>query len=433
MTVAIVGGGLAGALTARALHQRGQEVFVVDAGDEPGGITTPIERDGYLLEPAAGTVMLPHPHLGPLLDGLDLDVVPATAAAGRRLIYQRGATVALAPGLRLLTSPLLTSRAKLRLLAEPLVPAGGTEQESLETLLVRRLGRQGGRLVAWLMAAGVHAGDPAQLAAGAVAPGLVAAESSSGSLLRGAMAARRRAPATRPSPHVVEGGISRLAGAIAADLGGAWMRSWPVERIERRGSGWRLHGAGTTLEASRVVAAIPPSALVRVLADLPGIEPGDPWAPVAVVWLGTAEPLPEAIGVLVGPDETFAALGFLFESSYAPFRAPTGKGLVKVIVGGATNPTAVDLGDEELVARVHAELGRALGSSPAVELSHVVRHRPGIPQFTAARERILERLHRALPEGLDVAGWAYDGVGVSHLAKAAVHRAESISRGSGSS
>ena len=431
MTVAVVGGGIAGAFTARALRQRGEQVVVVDAGAEPGGITTPIERHGYFLEPAAGTVMLPHPHLEPLLVGLGLDVVPA--AASRRLVYRRGSTLALAPGPRLLASLLLTPRAKLRLLAEPFVRGGVTENESLETLLVRRLGREGGRLAAWFMAAGVHAGDPAQLAARAVAPMLVAAESSSGSLLRGALASRRRSPATRPAPHVVGGGMSRLAAAVAADLGDAWMRSWPVERIERRGSGWRLHGAGSTLDASRVVAAIPPSALVQLLADPPEIEPGDPWAAVAVVWLGTAQPLPEAIGVLVGPDEGFAVLGFLFESSYAPFRAPPGKGLVKAIVGGATNPGVVDLEDDDLIGRVRSELERVLGESPEVEMSHVVRHRPGIPQFTSERTRMLERLRRTLPQGLDVAGWAYDGVGISHLATAAVRRAESISRGSGSS
>jgi protoporphyrinogen/coproporphyrinogen III oxidase len=310
----------------------------------------------------------------------------------------------------------------------------GAPGESLEAFLVRRLGGEAGRLAAWLMAAGVHAGDPARLSARAVIPMLVAAEQDHGSMLRGVLAARRRGRGrvTRPSTHMVEGGTASIAGAVAAELGEAWMGSWPVERIERAGEGWRLHGPGS-LHADRVVAAVPPAMLDRLLPN--ELEPGadGPWAPVAVVWLGTARPLPEAIGCLVGPDEGFASLGFLFESSYAPFRAPAGKGLVKAIVGGATNPAVVDLDDDDLVGRVRGELERVLGESPDVEMSHVVRHRPGIPQFTGERLWMLEHLRGQLPPGLETAGWAYDGVGVSHLASAAVRRAESFSRESGNS
>jgi phytoene dehydrogenase-like protein len=81
MTVAVIGGGLAGALNARALQLAGEQVFVLDANREPGGIAFPVAKDGFSLEPAAGTVMLPHPHLSPLLEGLGLELLAATAAA----------------------------------------------------------------------------------------------------------------------------------------------------------------------------------------------------------------------------------------------------------------------------------------------------------------------------------------------------------------
>lgn len=433
MTVAVIGGGLAGALNARALRMAGEQVVVLEANPKPGGIAIPILKDGFSLEPAAGMVMLPHPHLSPLLDGLGLEPVLATAAARRRLVHHRGTTTEVVPGPRLLTSPILGLGAKLRLLGEPFVPRAMSEDESLETFLVRRLGGEAGRLAARLMASGVHAGDPARLSARSVAPVLVAAERGHGSVFRGVLAARRNSgDAPRPSTHVLEGGIGSIAGAVAVELGEAWMGSWPVARIERSRGGWRLHGP-STIEVSRVVAAVPPADLARLLPDELEFGADDPWAPVAVVWLGTSRPLPEAIGALVGSDEGFVSLGFLFESSYAPFRAPSGKGLVKAIVGGATNPAAVDLADEDLIGKVHGELERVLGEAWQVEMSHVVRHRPGIPQFTCERAGMLERLRGQLPPGLETAGWAYDGVGVSHLASAALRRAESVSRESGNS
>lgn len=430
MTTAVIGGGLAGALTARALQRAGEEVVVVDAGSEPGGIALPVLTGGYVLEPAAGTVLLPHPYLSPLLEGLGLEPLPAPVAA-RRLVHHRGRTVAVTPGPGLVATPLLSGRAKLRLLAEPLVGAHSRPGESLGSFLSRRLGDEAGRLAAALVAAGVHAGDPEALEAAAVVPALVEAERGHGSLLRGLLAARRRAgTGVRPRAHVIAPATAEISRAVAALLGENWRRAWRVERVERRGSGWRLHGP-ETLDVGRVVAAVAPAHLSSLFPGLAGVVEGDEWAPVAVVWLGTAAPLPEAIGALVGPDAGFATLGFLFESSYAPHRAPAGRGLVKAIVGGARQPRAVDMAEGEMEARVRWELERVLGGGIDVEMAHVVRHRPGIPQYTVRRSRMLERLGASLPEGVEVAGWAYDGVGISALAAAAVRRA--LSRGTGNS
>lgn len=424
MSVVVIGGGLAGALTARALDLKGMDVVVVDAGREPGGVAVPIRRDGYLLEPAAGTILLPHPHLDSLLTGLDVDLLPVGPAATRRFVRHRGHTIEVPRGPRLLTAPLVSIPARLRLLFEPLI-GEGDDDESLESFLVRRLGTGAGRLAAWLMAAGVHAGDPASLSARAAFPQLVSLEAR-GSLLAGALAARRAASGHRPSSHRVGEGIAGIARAVAHSMGDRWRAGWPVERIEQRSDGgWVVHGP-EAVAADRVVAAVAPEALHPLMEGKP--DPSDwDWAPVAVVWLGIAAPeLPEAIGALVGPDEESETLGYLYESSYAPERAPSGRGLVKALVGGATRPQAVARSDGELVASVAAGLADMLGATPAVEMSHVVRHRPGIPQYTAARHGAVEQLRQELPPGLEVAGWGYDGVGVPALASAAVRLADRL-------
>lgn len=425
MNVVVVGGGLAGALVARALDQRGVDVVVIDAGTEPGGVTVPIRRDGYLLEPAAGTILLPHPHLDSLLSGLDVDLLPAGPAASRRFVRHRGRTIEVSGGPRLLTTPLVSIPARLRLLLEPLIRKGEDDDESLESFLVRRLGAEAGSLAAWLMAAGVHAGDPSFLSARAAFPQLASLEAH-GSLFAGALAARRAASGRRARTHRVRDGIAGLARAAAHSLGDRWRAGWQAERLESRSDGgWVVHGP-ESLPADRVVAAVTPEALFPLMTRK--LDPsGWDWAPVAVVWLGIVAPeLPEAIGALVGPDEGSDTLGYLYESSFAPERAPAGRGLVKALVGGATRPGAVARSDGDLVASVAAGLADMLGTAPSVEMSHVVRHRPGIPQYTAARHRGVERLKEELPAGLEVAGWAYDGVGVSALATAAVRLADRL-------
>lgn len=415
MSTVVVGGGLAGALAARALDLAGEDVTVVDAGAEPGGVARSLSVEGFLLEPAAGSLMLPDPLLDRLIEGLAVELSPSPGRARRRFVYHRGRTVEVRPGPGLLTTPLLSAGGKLRVLGEPLVPRGPGD-ETVEAFLTRRLGREAGSLAAGLMAAGVHAGDPKSLAVEAAFPGLARLEREHGSLGRGLLS--RSGKGARPSTHVVVGGTARLAEAVAESLGDCWRRSWTASRLEPIRGGWRVHGP-EVIEAGRVVAAVDPETLGHLYPPLAGGASAGPWAPVAVVWLGLLAPaLPGGFGVLIGPEEGCVTRGFLYESVYAPERAPRGRHLVKAIVGGATDPVAVSWPDDTLVERVTAEFSRVLGP-PTVEMTRVVRHHPGIPQYTGSRMHMVQRLRSSLPPALDVCGWAYDGVGVTALARAA--------------
>ena len=111
------------------------------------------------------------------------------------------------------------------------------------------------------------------------------------------------------------------------------------------------------MTARHVVLAVDPGRAQSLLGDEEAIP--FPSAPVAVVWLGArAEdlPIPEGFGYLAGPDADLVGLGCLFESSYAPGRAPAGHSLVKVIAGGAPHPEVVDTDDASLVSRVAGEV-----------------------------------------------------------------------------
>ena len=121
-------------------------------------------------------------------------------------------------------------------------------------------------------------------------------------------------------------------------------------------------------------------------------------------------------------------MGVLFESSYAPGRAPVGKALVKVIAGGATRPEAVDWDDDYLARVVGLELASMLGARIDAEWIHVTRPPRGIPQYDVGHLRWLSRVEVALGEfpGLHLTGWGYRGVGVNHVASDALRVASEI-------
>jgi oxygen-dependent protoporphyrinogen oxidase len=133
-------------------------------------------------------------------------------------------------------------------------------------------------------------------------------------------------------------------------------------------------------------------------------------------------------GFLVPRSEGIRLLGALWETSIYTNRAPEGKALMRVMIGGATDPGALDVDDETLVATVRAELRQTMGLHVAPEFVRIIRHQRGIPQYVAGHvdrlARIDERL-RAHP-GLFLAGNSYRGVSINSCIAEAGPLAENV-------
>jgi oxygen-dependent protoporphyrinogen oxidase len=431
--VAVVGGGLAGLFTAIELTRRGVDTVVLEASGFPGGVTRTIHVSGYAIEPAAGAVTAPHPHLGPILAEAGVSLHPAVDPGVRYVLDRSGLSPIKASPASLL-APLIGWRAKARAMAEPMVrSAPATDDEPLGGFLRRRFGGEAGTMVATLLAGGVYAGDPERLSARAAFPHLVALADGHGSVVRGALARRRAARSSgvgRPSMQLPDGGMSGMADTLAARLGDRFRTSAAVAGIGRGDDGtWRLESDEPVVASQVVVTVAPHQAAPLLGGGLAEQLSALPAAPVAVVAVGgRGDPLPPGFGYLVAPGAGRVVVGCLLESSYAPERAPAGHWLAKVIVGGARHPGSVDQDDATLVGGVLAELGTALGFEPAPELAHVIRHRPGIPQYEVGHGPAVAALDAAVATrpGLHLTGWAYRGVGVTNLATDAVRVADAI-------
>jgi oxygen-dependent protoporphyrinogen oxidase len=431
--VAVVGGGLAGLFTAIELTRRGVDTVVLEASGFPGGVTRTIHVSGYAIEPAAGAVTAPHPHLGPILAEAGVSLHPAVDP-GVRYVLDRSGLIPIKASPASLLAPLIGWRAKARAMAEPMVrSAPATDDEPLGGFLRRRFGGEAGTMVATLLAGGVYAGDPERLSARAAFPHLVALADGQGSVVRGALARRRAVRSSgvvRPSMQLSDGGMSGMADTLAARLGDRFRTDAAVAGIGRGDDGtWRLESDEPVVASQVVVTVAPHQAAPLLGGGLAEQLSAVPAAPVAVVAVGgRGDPLPPGFGYLVAPGAGRVVVGCLLESSYAPERAPAGHWLAKVIVGGARYPGAVDQDDATLVGGVLAELGTALGFEPAPELAHVIRHRPGIPQYEVGHGPALAALDAAVATrpGLHLTGWAYRGVGVTNLATDAVRVADAI-------
>ena len=88
--------------------------------------------------------------------------------------------------------------------------------------------------------------------------------------------------------------------------------------------------------------------------------------------------------------------------------------LLRVFVGGATQPELFDLDDSAIAEIVTRELGELLGVSGQPLFLEIGRHPRGMPQYTLGhldRVATIRRLTARHP-GLALAGNAFDGVGI---------------------
>jgi len=446
--IAIVGGGIAGLATAHALRVLAPEteLLVLEGGDRVGGNIRSENLDGYLCESGPDGFLDNAPATLALVDALGLSdrLLPSRAEARRRFIFRRGRLheVPLSPA-AFATTGLLSLGAKLRVLAEPFAARAPRHDESILAFAERHIGREAAEILVGSMVSGIFAGDATQLSLRACFPKMHEMERDHGSLFRAMLARRRSARNTNgigaPAGHLTSflGGMEDLVRGAAAALGPAVRTRSRVTRIQVRHLAPhrpRLVGArefsvacdGRLIEADAVVLSGPAhdtADLLRPFAPAAAsILTGIQTAPLAVVCLGydgraldaDRGPL-NGFGFLVPRSEGTHILGALWESSIYDGRAPRGKALLRVMLGGATAPDIVDRSNDEIVGLVKPDLERTMGLRLAPEFVHVVKHPRGIPQYTIGHAGRLARLDAALAgcPGLFVAGNSYRGVSVN--------------------
>jgi protoporphyrinogen/coproporphyrinogen III oxidase len=446
--IVIVGGGIAGLAAARAIRAQvpGAEILVLERSDRPGGNIRSQRIDGYLCEYGPDGFLDNAPATLEFVNdiGLSPALVPSRDEARRRYIFRNNRLheVPLSPA-AFVTTRLLSTASKLRVLAEPLSARAPRHDETILQFAQRHMGREAAQVLVGSMVSGIFAGDASHLSLRACFPKMHEMDSEYGSLVRAMLAKRRQkhasngmgAPAGRLTSFT--GGMEDLVLAAVDSLGPMVRTNRRVIGLQHRSAGSgspRLVGArafsvmceGQRIEADAVVLAGPSHEAADLVRD---------FAPVAAALLGAIDAAPIAVaclgydaaalaadrgaldgfGFLVPRGEGPRILGALWETSIYPGRAPVAKALLRVMIGGALDPQAVDLPDEQLLSTVRDDLERTMGLHIAPEFVHLVRHRRGIPQYTIGHLSRLERIEIALAAhpGLFLAGNSYRGVSVN--------------------
>jgi oxygen-dependent protoporphyrinogen oxidase len=331
----------------------------------------------------------------------------------------------------------MSRRGKLRAAADLVRrPRSGEQDESLGSLVRRRVGDEATDKLVGPLLGGLFAGDVDRLSVRATFPELATWERDHGSLIRGARAAvaAARGKGAQPMFLRLRGGLRRLTGALADALGPDRVRcKTTVEHLDREGPGYIVRAGGAELAADAVVLAPPAfvsADLVRSLAPRASAALREiPYVSTAVVLLvypeGTARALPESSGFIV-PRGRLAMTACTLVSRKWPDESFGDRAVVRCFIGAAGFEDVVDEPDADIVEGVSRQLAALLPLPSAAESSCVVRWPRAMPQYEVGHLDRVAAIERELPPGVFVVGQAYRGAGISDCVRLAGEVADRV-------
>jgi oxygen-dependent protoporphyrinogen oxidase len=314
--------------------------------------------------------------------------------------------------------------ARARMALEPLVPARkNPADESIAAFFRRRFGAATVDVIAQPLLGGIHAGDVGLLSLPSLFPRLAEAERSEHKVLRWARKTAR-GRGTAGAFQSLSSGMGELVDAIRRRLPEEAIRlSTPVLSLARRDGSWDVKTAGDDVRCRAVIIACPAHAAVRFLAELDPTLAGQcaqvRYVSTVSIALGfprdaIAHPLAGSGFVVARATNTVRITACTWVSSKWEGRAPAGQVLLRAYLGGAHDPDAVELQDDDLIDTAVRELSAILSISAPPTLARVSRWRHAGAQHEvghAARMKVLAARLGTHP-GVFVTGSGFTSIGI---------------------
>lgn len=419
MTVTVVGGGIAGLAAAHALAGAGEPVRLIEASERLGGKIATDVIDGRPFERGPDAFLARSPAAADLARAVGLGDELVAPATGQAFVLVNGTLRALPAGLvlgvpadfgPLRSSGIVSMRGWARAAIEPWLPGRPlTQDRSVGDHMALRYGKQvADRLVDPLLG-GINAGDSYRLSLEAGALQLWPVARKSRSFARGLRDQRAAAPPPSDLPvfWTVRTGLASFVEAVAADL-----RRRGVEIVTVA----EVTDIGPFVDGG-VILAVPAFAAAPLLSGAAAsIAAGIDYASVALVTLT----LPrdafangfDGSGFLVPRVEGRLLTACTVMTSKWKHLDTGNDVVVRLSAGKRGDTRAMELDDDTLVARLRTDFADATGVTAEPTRVRVVRYPNSFPQYDVGHVGRVAALRAALPDGVAVAGAAYDGVGI---------------------
>ncbi len=466
--IAIIGSGISACACAVALQERGVDFTMFEKEPVPGGKLLTERTDGFLIEGGPDSFLPEKYWTVDLIKkiGLEEELLCSNDEHKGTYIYSGGRLHRLPEGVMLMVPTMITPLLKSSLISWPGKMRMGLEfflpakkdagDESLAQFVTRRLGRECLEKIAEPLVAGIHTSNPDNMSILAIFPRFVDMEKKYGSLIKGMLAAMKKAPPPDPSKKrmtyfmSMKHGMQELSDACFDRIGRERIRSGTeVVKVLKLNDGYRLLLKGNSVNDpergetfDQVVLTTPAyvtSGLVRELnPELSDRLMAMEWSSTATISIAFKKAdisvaLP-GFGFIIPKIESRKINATTWSSIKWSHRAPDDALLIRSFVGGGHHEELVFEEDEKLVGIILDELRSIAGISARPLFFRVYRWIKGMPKYTVGHLERLAKIDalKAQHPGLHLIGCSYRGIGIGDCVKSGFDAAAAIAQAQGS-
>lgn len=434
----VIGAGISGLACACRLKQLGIHPLLLETEDRPGGLIATVRRNGFLFEAGPQCPRFPA-SVWALVRELNLEgeFVLGDPKAKRYILKQGRLHPAPFSPFGLITTRLVDFQSKLRILTEVF---GSTRppahEENLAEFVERKFGAEVLEYLVDPLISTVFFGDSGKMGMESAFPALVEWERSQGSLVRGAIRARRtkrgsqvpggsstarRSEANRslyvtdalPSLGSFASGMAMLPEKLSESLGESIKYRAKVESVAplqaghgAKKSGWGVClTGGEEISAEALVLAVPAYVAARLLEEsapalgsrLGAIEYAPMCSVSSAYERAKVSHLLEGFGFLVPRREGLHTICTFWNSSLFVGRAPEGKVLMTSFAGRNASDALATSSDEECARAIDEENAKILGIRGQPVDQMVWRYPRALPQYNVGHAHRVDEIKDLLP------------------------------------
>jgi protoporphyrinogen/coproporphyrinogen III oxidase len=434
--VVVIGAGVSGLACAYRLKQLGVRCMVLEASERAGGLIATVRRNGFLFETGPQCPRFPSA-VWRLVQGLNLESEFVSGdPKAKRYIFSGGRLHA-APfsPTGLLTTRLVGPRSKYRILTEALRHSRPpVHEESLSEFVERKFGADILDNLVDPIVSTVFLGDAHRMGMESAFPALVQWERDQGSLVRGAIRARKlkrdaRTPDGRsadsrrdgvtlhvtqslPSLGSFRSGMGRLPERLSEELRTEIRYRARIASVTPfRGdngmtqAGWKIRlSSDEEITANHLILAVPAYVAARLLeinvpelaAELKAIE----YAPMCVVSSAYDRSQVtnrlDGFGFMVPRTEGLKTICTFWNSSLFEERAPEHRAVMTSFAGRKLNDAFEMISEEECAQTIEAENARILGITGKAVDRQVWKDAQALPQYNVGHKQRVAEISRIM-------------------------------------
>ncbi|MEX0723362.1 MAG: protoporphyrinogen oxidase [Gracilimonas sp.] len=436
--ILVLGGGISGLATAWNLHKAGIPFKLIEKKSETGGVISSSTVEGTVLDFGPNSLRDRDGSIRRLAEELGLadDIIQISEAFKTRFIVRDRKLQALKPSLKtLFATDVISGKAKWRILAEPFISKGDSNDESVGEFLERRIGKEAVDYLVDPVFSGIYAGDIYKISKKEILPQLAENEQKFSSLVMGVFWSKKQKTSTKPMVLSFRKGIQQLTDAISERVSG-YITQEEVIAITKKDNGFEVKTSEQIYHTERVISCLPAHVLESVIQGfytelseaLRNIDHA-PMLSTQVVFNKDDIQLPQSgFGFLIPRKENIRLLGAIWKTSIFPKLSNNSHFHFTLMTGGAHDQEILTEDIAEIEKQILEEFSMLTGIDAKPILVKSQLWKKAIPQFHVGYEVIREEIEKAEKDnpGFYIGGNYRWGVSVPDCVKGSIKLIHSI-------